>query len=209
MEWRKQHRKAGIILLFLSSLWEFLFSKVHLLKQEQEQTQCCCSEEKSELFLQSTSECCFNLRDVINRHWTNVVFVKSGYFYCNRWSVSLSRCLSLSLQQTCTAKTDVSVFISYFSFPIKQKCFHLAKSSEYHITVYNCLSELKSHILCYFPEDTFVRFILSICLISSVNLFFLCSSVPSSFFWSGFLFHCIHKTQSLEQHQTERSTEAQ
>lgn len=156
MEWRKQHWKAGIILLFLSSLWEFLFSKVHLLKQEQEQTQCCCSEEKSELFLQSTSERCFNRKDVINRHWTNVAFVKSGYFYSNRWSISLSRCLSLSLQQACTAKMDDSVFYIILQLPHEAKVpqFSNIFRISHTVTVNNCLSELESHILLLFFQKT-------------------------------------------------------
>lgn len=168
-------------------------------------------------FRASVSEYCFTTVDVKKiGERSNMAFVKIVVFIIKKclhreelveasvWVYHCNKAIRLNWL--------AMSFISYFSYNAIVLSFNLAISTAYHMTAYYCLFKPESHILCYFPRALWtVWLIFNFCLIFSffslsINLFFLYSSHSCSIFWSGFLFHCAHKTQSLGQDRAERST---
>lgn len=187
------------IALFLSSMFESLFSGVHFLKQQKNMNLF------RFLFLHHNLYLIIGIR-------SNMAFVKiAGVLWKvpSSWRVGLNQCLSLSSQQTYKTELVGNVFVSNISYNV------IAFLLSFNLAIYLIL---RHTITCLNPRVMFSvifskLFLLNLSLTFvyffsfSVNLFFLYSSHSCSIFWPGFLFNCTHKTQSLEQDQAERSTE--
>lgn len=109
--------------------------------------------------------------------------------------VKLARELAFEFINATNPKTELVVFIMYFSYDVIVLSLNQAVSTAYHSTAYYLLSKPESHTLCYFPEALWTFWF----ILSSRLIFLYKSVLPvfSTFLGQGFFFHCAHKTQSL------------